>query len=329
MGVRFESLRCSLQKLGLRAHPYFFKMPVGARRTQSLPSKYMIPSESMGEYEGPNRRRSAPAKPAHLFPLNEEGTYGRPPAGPKPPSPIFKRERKPKIYSSYAVDNKCCLHAKKIEKIDEQRKKEQEEARARRHRSMSGRRNVSASPSRASSRAGSEARENIPSESMGEYENNGRNRRRSATNSRSSKSPEPLARTEASLRKKSGDFGRKMTPNTTTGYSSNSRYSNSSASSYKFSAVREETESDYLYQENRKSSGYSKYANDGGLSNGFGSMSLNGLREPQIDSWDSMGILGLSSKMWKESTAKQQENFMSTTSAFAGREEFSANSYIM
>merc|ERR1711936_1373656 len=193
---------------------------------------------------------------------------------------------------------------------------------------MSGRRNVSASPSRASSRAGSEARENIPSESMGEYENNnGRNRRRSATNSRSSKSPEPLARTEASLRKKSGDFGRKMTPNTTTGYSSNSRYSNSSASSYKFSAVREETESDYLYQENRKSSGYSKYANDGGLSNGFGSMSLNGLREPQIDSWDSMGILGLSSKMWKES-AKKQENFMSTTSAFAGREE-NYNSYIM
>merc|ERR1711936_483600 len=122
---------------------------------------------------------------------------------------------------------------------------------------MSGRRNVSASPSRASSRAGSEARENIPSESMGEYENNnGRNRRRSATNSRSSKSPEPLARTEASLRKKSGDFGRKMTPNTTTGYSNTSRYSNSSASSYEFSAVREETESDYLYQENRKSSGH-------------------------------------------------------------------------
>ena len=110
-------------------------------------------------------------------------------------------------------------------------------------------------------------------------------------------------------------------------YSSTSRYSNSSASSYKFSAVREETESDYLYQENRKSSGYSKYANDGGLSNGFGSMSLNGLREPQIDSWDSMGILGLSSKMWKES-AKKQENFMSTTSAFAGREE-NYNSYIM
>ena len=71
---------------------------------------------------------------------------------------------------------------------------------------------------------------------------------------------------------------------------SSSRYSNSS-SSYKFSEIREETESDYMYQENRKSSGYSKYANDG-LSNGLGSMSLNGLREAKIDSWDSMGILG-------------------------------------
>ena len=46
-----------------------------------------------------------------------------------------------------------------------------------------------------------------------------------------------------------------------------------------------------MYQENRKSSGYSKYANDG-LSNSLGSMSLNGLREAKIDSWDSMGILG-------------------------------------
>ena len=36
--------------------------PLGPRRTKSLPSKYMIPSEDMGEYESgdPNRRRSAP-----------------------------------------------------------------------------------------------------------------------------------------------------------------------------------------------------------------------------------------------------------------------------
>ena len=36
--------------------------PQGPRRTKSLPSKYMIPSEDIGQYEAgdPNRRRSAP-----------------------------------------------------------------------------------------------------------------------------------------------------------------------------------------------------------------------------------------------------------------------------
>ena len=64
------------------------------RRTKSLPSKYMIPSEDMGEYEsGAARRRSAPAKPpmppsaGGLFPLDEEGTYGAAPRRPgMPPS---------------------------------------------------------------------------------------------------------------------------------------------------------------------------------------------------------------------------------------------------
>ena len=133
-------------------------MSVGARRTKSLPSKYMIPSASMGEYEsGAQRRKSAPAKPPNggLFPLDEEGTYGRPPAAPAPPPPATpKRERKPKIYSSYSVDSKCTMHAKKLAKVEKQREREQEEQRSRRRRSMAaGRRNVSASPSRASSEA--------------------------------------------------------------------------------------------------------------------------------------------------------------------------------
>ena len=139
-------------------------MPVGtARRTQSLPSKYMIPSASMGEYES-GRRKSAPAKPPQppgggLFPLGEEGTYGRPPAAPAAPPPATpKRERKTKVYSSYSVDSKCGLHAKKLAKVEAQRERELEEQRSRRRRSMAasngrGARNVSASPSRASSEA--------------------------------------------------------------------------------------------------------------------------------------------------------------------------------
>ena len=36
--------------------------PVRARRTYSLPPKYMIPSEDIGEYESPMRRKSAPER---------------------------------------------------------------------------------------------------------------------------------------------------------------------------------------------------------------------------------------------------------------------------
>ena len=147
----------------------------------------------MGEYDsGASRRKSAPAKPpgGGLFPLDEEGAYGRPPAAPAPPPPATpKRERKPKVYSSYAVDSKCDLHAKKLAKVEKQREREQEEARTRRRRSlaMANRRNVSASPSRASSEA----------------------------RSRSSKSPDPQQQNGGYLRRK-GSFGagegRKMTP---------------------------------------------------------------------------------------------------------------------
>jgi hypothetical protein len=52
-----------------------------------------------------------------LYPLDEEGTYGElprkpgmPPASPAPPL----RERKPKIYSSYAVDSDCKKHGQAV-----------------------------------------------------------------------------------------------------------------------------------------------------------------------------------------------------------------------
>ena len=70
--------------------------PVRARRTHSLPSKYMIPSEDMGEYESPMRRKSAPERErpppgGGLFPLSEQGEYGQPPKAPLPPPPPYKR----------------------------------------------------------------------------------------------------------------------------------------------------------------------------------------------------------------------------------------------
>ncbi len=92
---------------------------VKARRAHSMPSRFVVPSQYMGEYElgVDGRRRSVPARPpgGGLFPLREEGHYGQPPKGPPPPPPPHqRRERKPKVYSSYAVDNACTIHNKKL-----------------------------------------------------------------------------------------------------------------------------------------------------------------------------------------------------------------------
>ena len=48
-----------------------------AKRSHSMPSRYVMPREELGEYDTgePERRRSAPARPSSgmLFPLSEEG----------------------------------------------------------------------------------------------------------------------------------------------------------------------------------------------------------------------------------------------------------------
>ena len=63
--------------------------------------------------------------------------------------------------------------------------------------------------------------------------------------------------------------------------------------------------------------------NVGGTTNS--GLSLDGLRKPKIDSWDSMGILGLTTKIWND-TKKRQETFLESTGRIL-REETS--SYIM
>lgn len=62
-----------------------------------------IPSEEMGDYEE-LRTRAKKKSSGALYPLDEEGTYGAPPAPlPAPLPPYAKRDRKPKVYASYAV----------------------------------------------------------------------------------------------------------------------------------------------------------------------------------------------------------------------------------
>lgn len=307
-------------------------LPVRARRTHSLPTKYMIPSEDMGEYESPTRRRSAPAGPeihkppvgGGLFPLNEQGEYGQPPKGPLPPPPPYRRrELKPKIYSSYSVDPKCDLHSKKLVKSARDYSAENTRkissassvgSRGSTRSSMSPAperrlRTVSASPSRA------------PSER--------------SYNGRSSKSPEPNL---TSMRKKSNENN----PNPRSvpiSVAPSQRYS-SNSSSFRYRELRDssfEENDEYQYEENRGQNGImkssmSKYSSgSNSFSNGIGgnmgkNVSLDSLRKPKVVSWDSMGILGLSNRMWSE-TKKHQESFMESTGRFMREETY--NSYIM
>ena len=67
------------------------------------------------------------------------------------------------------------------------------------------------------------------------------------------------------------------------------------------------------------------YENGSVGGNANSAVSLDGLRKPKIDSWDSMGILGLTTKIWND-TKKRQETFLESTGRIL-REETS--SYIM
>merc|ERR1711962_136119 len=77
----------------------------------------MIPSATMGEYEAPRAR----PQDGGLYPLSKEGTYGRVPRNkhqgrwqelPK----YVPREKKPKLYASYAISDKCELHSLVLDK---------------------------------------------------------------------------------------------------------------------------------------------------------------------------------------------------------------------
>merc|ERR1712038_1945580 len=76
---------------------------------------------------------------------------------------------------------------------------------------------------------------------------------------------------------------------------------------------------------NNYSSFTKSYQNESMGGNTNSGLSLDGLRKPKIDSWDSMGILGLTTKIWNDAK-KRQETFLESTGRIL-REETS--SYIM
>merc|ERR1711962_956777 len=94
----------------LRCHQQKGPKDVGAKMR-------MIPSMTMGEYEAPRVR----PQDGGLYPLSKEGTYGRVPRNkhqgrwqelPK----YVPREKKPKLYASYAISDKCELHSLVLDK---------------------------------------------------------------------------------------------------------------------------------------------------------------------------------------------------------------------
>merc|ERR1712088_497680 len=77
----------------------------------------LIPAANMGEYEPPRER----PEDGGLYPVNAEGTYGRVPKNRNPGRwqelPKYqKREKKPKLYASYAISDKCELHSLVLDK---------------------------------------------------------------------------------------------------------------------------------------------------------------------------------------------------------------------
>jgi len=99
----------------------------GGKRAASVPA-ILIPSERMGEYETLKERRlSAPLKrPPGLFPLPAAGTYGPTPDNSRQGSrqsgaidysssnSYVRRSPKPKMYSSYSVSSDCSLHTSSL-----------------------------------------------------------------------------------------------------------------------------------------------------------------------------------------------------------------------
>merc|ERR1711892_839826 len=81
-------------------------------------ARRQLPSSTMGEYSDATHDDKG-----GLYPLEEEGSYGRLPKKNTPgrwhePEKYMKRELKPKIYSSYAISDRCELHSVSLDKYD-------------------------------------------------------------------------------------------------------------------------------------------------------------------------------------------------------------------
>merc|ERR1712128_128066 len=324
--------------------------------TEDMDRKY-IPSEDIGDYEEYRKKKSPKKGP--LYPLDEEGAYGAPPAALPPPLPGYqKREKKTKVYASYAVSSDCFMHGDKLEQNETDRRKtpprtvrkkssppsynsvsrqerSSSQSRARSHsvrlpspapsidsyvsRTSNWKNSLRSSESPARSYRGSSAprrnaRKQTPSDSVSpnrdEYVSKSPERK-----TRQSHSPDQLLPAERRSLSSDGMSTRSSESATDWGYTT---YSSFTAGRQSTKTTTKQTQqssssSNKYYSSARKTSYVKEDEQDCGDGGQDKAVSLGGLKTPEISPWDSMGILGLSSKMYSDTSTMKQGIFSSSS----------------
>jgi len=230
------------------------------------------------------RRKSAPlpSRPpgGGLYPLSEEGTYGLPPVY-KQPEVYKKRERRPKVYASYAVSSDCCVHGEKLENNENKT----------RHLS-SGSLRRSSTP--LSSAVFSTSRRSLSLASNSSFAPSYYYSTRSDRRSSSTSPERPMSR--LSFTSDTSGYDSVLTYESTQFLESNSSTPVLTRKNSSRRAKRHLNFPEALYEdvnEDMYSDSYENYSGKGSADN----------------AWDSMGILGLTSKLFSE-TKTNQENFL-------------------
>lgn len=312
-----------------------------------------IPAEDMGDYEEYKKKKS-PKKSGPLYPLNEEGSYGAPPAPlPKPLPGYQKRERKPKVYSGYAVSSDCHMHADKLIQNEQSRgqtvRRRSAPVPARRAstlpRSYQGARGPSPAPARSvrgpspapsvdsygarptdwknSLRGSSVSREDPPRvRRKPSMKRESPPKQPSVERSPTPRSPTPERRPSPQRRSLSSDgqSHRSSTGSTDWGYTSYSSFlSGSKTSTTSLQSSQRSSTSSKTSSSNFRKSLTRDTLEEDDESYGTGKVSLDALKPAEISPWDNMGILGLTSKMF----ANQQQSF--SASSFVRKESVSSH----
>jgi len=316
-----------------------------------------IPSEDMGDYEE-YKKKKGPKKSGPLYPLNEEGSYGAPPAPlPKPLPGYQKRERKPKVYSGYAVSSDCHMHGDIVH--DKLVRNEQSRGQTVRRRSAPApARRASTLPRSQGVRGPSPApgrsvRGPSPAPSVDSYASKPTDWKNSLRGSSAPRDDPPRVRRKSSVKRQSppkqpsversptprsptperrpspqrrslssdGQSQRSSTGSTDWGYTSYSSFLSGSKSMQ--SSQRSSISSSKTSSSNSSSSFRKSITRDTFEENdepyGTSKVSLDALKPAEISPWDNMGILGLTSKMF----ANQQQSF--SASSFVRKESVSSH----